>query len=121
MSKPRILVCSGPRATIAKSLPLVTSGEGRTPEEGADDERYDTLVPQYLAEPVDVTVEAFSAHQMEEDAAAAYHDADAETHEVTLRPEDGPYPLPYVARRDDGTEDGAPFDPDDAEDPKEGS
>ena len=120
MSKPRLLVCSGPRATIAKSPPLITSGKGRTAEEGADDPRFDTLVPQYLAERVDIQIEPFSAHPMEEGAAEAYHDADAEAHEVTLRPGDGPYPLPYVARRDDGTEDGAPFDPADAEDPDRG-
>ncbi|MCH8228232.1 MAG: PDZ domain-containing protein [Proteobacteria bacterium] len=30
--------------------------------------------------------------------------------EVELRPEDGPYPLPYVARRADGSDRGATFE-----------
>jgi L-asparaginase len=117
MSRPTILVCSGPKATIAKTPPLLTSTKARSADEGGEDARFDTLVPQYLEEPVDVKIRRFSAHPMEEDAAEVYHDTGEAYDEVTLRPEDGPYPLPYVARRDDGSERGTPFDPDDVTDP----
>lgn len=117
MSRPTILVCSGPKATIAKSPPLLTSTKARTAEESADDARFDTLVPQYLEEPVDVKIRRFSAHPMEEDAVEVYHDTGDTYDEVTLRPEDGPYPLPYVARRDDESEQGTPFDTDDVTNP----
>lgn len=117
MSRPTILVCSGPRATITKSPPLLTSTKARSVQEGGADARYDTLVPQYLEEPVDVKIRRFSAHPMEKDATEVYHQNDDGYDEVTLRPEDGPYLLPYVARRSDGSEQGVPFEPDDVTDP----
>jgi len=93
------------------SPPLVTSEKAR--EEGEDGgAAYDHLVPQYLHEPATVKIEKHSAHPLEADAADAYTDDGEDYYEVTLDPEDGLYPLPYVARRDDGTESGEPFDPD---------
>lgn len=81
---------------------------------------FDALRPQRLAAPVTVYVERFSAHPLEGDAAHLYAepdgyvDGDGEFHEartsdadtpvyaVTLHPDDGLYPLPYMARRSDG-------------------
>ena len=116
MSKPRIAVFSGPRATIANTPPLVTSNKGRAAGERQLDGRFDHLVPQRLHEPVRVRVEKFSAHPLESDAAEVYHDDGKPYYEVELRPEDGPYPLPYVARRADGSEDGTPFEESDQRD-----
>jgi hypothetical protein len=90
--------------------------------------RFDALRPQRLAAPVTVYIEQFSAHPLERDAAELYAapdgylDADGKfsserksstnvpVYEVVLNPEDGLYPLPYVARQADGSaweEDGA--------------
>ena len=73
MSKPRIAVFSGPRATIANTPVLVTSNKGRAAGEQLDG-RFDHLVPQRLHEPVRVRIEKFSAHPLESDAAEVYHD-----------------------------------------------
>jgi hypothetical protein len=95
--------------------------------------RFDALRPQRLAAPVTLYIEQFSAHPLEGDAAELYappdgyldpsgvfHKApqgpnDVPVYEVTLRPEDGLYPLPYMARQangqaweDDGASTGAP-------------
>ena len=110
MSKPRIAVFSGPRATIANTPALVTSNKGRLAGERQLDGRFDHLVPQRLHEPVRVRIEKFSAHPLESDAAEVYHEDGKSYHEVELRPEDGAYLLPYVARRADGSEDGTPFE-----------
>ena len=77
--------------------------------------RFDTLRPQRLAAPVTVYVEMFSAHPLERDAAHLYglpdgyldgsgkfqrkrrNPADKRVYEVTLSPEDGLYPLPYMS------------------------
>ena len=120
MSKPRIAVFSGPRATIANTPPLVTSNKGRAADERQLEGRFDPLVPQRLHEPVRVRIEKFSAHPLEADAAEVYHDDGKAYYEVELRPEDGPYPLPYVARRDDGSEAGIPFEDSDQRDPSIG-
>ncbi len=72
--------------------------------------RFDHLAPQRLHEPVRVRIEKFSAHPLESDAAEVYHDDGKPYYEVELRPEDGAYLLPYVARRNDGSADGAPFE-----------
>ncbi|MDQ1703418.1 MAG: L-asparaginase [Frankiaceae bacterium] len=128
MSRPRIAVFSGPTATIGNSPPLVTSGKARSqhglpaltaPDGGAV--RFDTLRPQRLAAPVTVYVEAFTAHPLEKDALELYAPADGwisadgtftETepseggkavYVVTIAPEDGLYPLPYMARQADGS------------------
>src|SRR5919108_2549407 len=125
--KPRIAVVSGPTATIQNSEPLVTSNKARhkyglplrTNPDGSP-LRFDALRPQRLAAPVTFYIEQFSAHPLERDAAELYAppdgylDASGEFHkerqgphdipvyEVTLRPEDGLYPLPYMARQANG-------------------
>src|SRR5712691_4264245 len=125
--KPKIAVFSGPTATIQNSEPLVTSNKARhkhglplrTNPDGIP-LRFDALRPQRLAAPVTVYIEQFSAHPLERDAAELYAppdgylDAqgvfhktrqspnDVPVYEVTLRPEDGLYLLPYMARQADG-------------------
>ena len=110
MAKPRIAVFSGPRSTIANSPVLVTSNKGRKADEPQIEGRFDPIVPQRLHEPVRVRIAKFSAHPLESDAAEVYHDDGKDYYEVELRPEDGPYLLPYMARRADGSADGAPFE-----------
>ena len=109
MPKPKIAVFSGPRATVTNSPPLVTSNKGRLPGETLVPGRFDHLVGQLLHEPVTVRVQKFTAHPLEEDARHLYHDDGRDYYEVELRPEDGPYLLPYMARRNDGSPNGAPF------------
>jgi hypothetical protein len=138
--KPRIAVFSGPTATIQNSEPLVTSNKARQkyglpPRLNPDGTplRFDGLRPQRLAAPVTVFIEQFSAHPLERDAAELYagpdgyldsaglfhkqrtSPADKPVYEVTLNPEDGLYPLPYMSRQAngrpwemDGTEPNAP-------------
>ena len=139
-AKPRIAVFSGPTATIQNSEPLVTSNMARlkyglplrTNGDGSPI-GFDVLRAQRLAAPVTVYVEQFSAHPLERDSAELYAppdgylDASGAFHkertgadvtpvfEVTLKPEDGLYPLPYMARQAngqawemDGTEKNAP-------------
>src|SRR5216117_2049786 len=125
--KPRIAVFSGPTATIQNSEPLVTSNKARhqydlplrtSPDGSAL--RFDPLRPQRLAAPVTVYVEQFSAHPLERDAAELYGPPDGyvdprgtfhkerrgaddrPVYEITLQPDDGVYPLPYMARQADG-------------------
>ena len=138
--KPRIAVFSGPTATIQNSEPLVTSNKARdkyglpvrTNADGSQ-MRFDVLRAQRLAAPVTVYIEQFSAHPLERDAAELYAPPDGyldgngvfhrertsakdkPVYEVTLRPEDGLYSLPYMARQIngqawelDGTEKNAP-------------
>ena len=115
MTKPKIAVFSGPTATIANSPTLVTSNKGRLPGETLLPGRYDHLVAQFLYEPVTVRIRKYSAHPLEADARAVYHDDGKDYYEVELRPEDGPYLLPYMARRDDGSLRGIPFEENDLE------
>ncbi len=117
MTKPRIAVFSGPRATIANSPTLVTGNKGRLPGERILPGRYDHLAPQMLHEPVTVRIRKYSAHPLEADAASVYHQDGKDYYEVELRPEDGPYPLPYVARRANGSGQGRPFEDADLYDP----
>ena len=138
--KPRIAVFSGPTATIQNTEPLVTSNKARekyslpsrTHEDGTP-LRFDVLRSQRLAAPVTVYIEQFSAHPLERDAVELYAPPDGyldaggvfhkertsltdkPVYEVILRPEDGLYPLPYMARQAsgqawemDGTEKNAP-------------
>ncbi len=125
--KLRIAVFAGPTATIQNSPPLVTSNKARQkyglPERRHTDGsplRFDALVPQRLAAPVTVYVRQFSAHPLERDAEHLYGppdgyldqngtfhkerqgEEDVPVYEVTLRPEDGLYPLPYMARLANG-------------------
>ncbi len=140
MAKPKIAVFSGPTATIQNSEPLVTSNKARAKyglplrsHPDGSSMRFDALRPQRLAAPVTLYVEQFSAHPLERDATVLYAPSDGyldasgafhqERHgphdvpvyELTLRPEDGLYPLPYMARQtngqaweDDGTTPAAP-------------
>src|SRR5712691_8746242 len=126
-AKPRIAHLAGSNATIQNSPPLVTSNKARekhglplvTGSDGAP-LRFDVLRAQRLAAPVTVYVEQFSAHPLERDAAELYGPPDGyldskgsfhkerrgaddtPVYEITLRPEDGVYPLPYMARQADG-------------------
>src|SRR3984957_12853707 len=126
--KIRIAHLAGPTATIQKTPPLVTSNKARAKRglpllkdvEGKP-ARFDVLRPQRLAAPVTVYVEQFSAHPLEADAAELYglpdgyidsvgrvhkerqSASDKPVYEVELRPEDGLYPLPYMATQADGS------------------
>ncbi len=133
--RPRIAVFAGPNATVLNSQPLVTSDKARLArglpprtDRAGRPIRFDVLRPQRLAAPVVVFVEAFSAHPLEVDAAPLYGPPDgyldaggafhAESpgagavavHRIELRPEDGLYPLPYMAVQADGR----PWDGDEA-------
>lgn len=127
-AKPRIAHFAGPNATIQNSPPLVTSNKARqkyglpllTDGDGKP-VRFDVLRPQRLAAPVTVYVEQFSAHPLERDAADLYgppdgyldtsgkfhrerqSPKDVPVYEITLLPEDGLYPLPYMARQANGS------------------
>jgi hypothetical protein len=97
------------------------------------DARFDALRAQRLAAPAKVYVECFSAHPLEADAAELYGPPDGyldarnvfhkertspqdkAVFEIDILPDDGLYPLPYMARKSDGaawegecTEPGAP-------------
>ncbi len=123
----RIAHFAGANATIMNSPPLVTSNKARERyglpllrHPDGTPVRFDVLRPQRLAAPVTVYIEQFSAHPLERDAAELYAppdgylDAagvfhrerqgpdDVPVYEVTLRPEDGLYPLPYMARQASG-------------------
>ena len=83
--------------------------------------RFDVLRPQRLAAPAKVYVEQFSAHPLEGDAAELYAPPDGYLHgdgtfsqerkspddrpvyEIELQPDDGYYPLPYMAVQADGS------------------
>ncbi len=125
--KAQIAHLAGPNATIQNTPPLVTSNKARakhhlpllTDPEGKP-ARSDVLRPQRVAAPVTVYVEQFSAHPLEADAAELYGPPDGyvdgaghvhkerqsaddkPVYEVELRPEDGLYPLPYMATQADG-------------------
>ena len=126
-AKPRIAHLAGSNATIQNSPPLVTSNKARakyglTPLTNGDGSplRFDILRAQRLATPVTVYVEQFTAHPLERDAAELYgppdgyvdaagtfhkerrSPSDKPVYEITLTPEDGVYPLPYMARQADG-------------------
>ena len=121
MTKLRIAHLAGPTATIQNTPPLVTSNKAREkaglPPLPGD---FDPLRAQRLAAPVKVYVEQFSAHPLEADTAELYaapdgwlapdgsfsttktSDADKPVYEIELKPEDGLYPLPYMALQADG-------------------
>ena len=117
MARPKIAVFSGPTSTIANSPSLVTSNKGRTGGERNLPGRFDHLVAQSLYEPVTVRIKKFSAHPLEEDGREVYWDDGKEFYEVELLPEDGPYLLPYMARRKDGSGAGVPFEAGDMTNP----
>jgi len=121
MSKIRIAHLAGPTATIQNTPPLVTSNKARARAGLAVEPGFDALRAQKLAAPAKVYVEQFSAHPLEADAADLYGPPDgymgadgvfsptrrAETdkavYEIELTPEDGLYPLPYMALQKDGS------------------
>lgn len=138
--KVKIAHLAGPTATIQNSPPLVTSNKARrkyglplrTNPDGSEG-RFDVLRAQRLAAPATIYVECFSAHPLEADAAELYGPPDGyldakgafrkersspqdkAVFEIELRPEDGVYPMPYMARQKNGqaweeecTEPGAP-------------
>lgn len=127
-TRPRIAHFSGPNATIQNTPPLVTSNKARTkyglpPLLNVDGStpRFDVLRPQRLAAPATIYIEQFTAHPLERDTADLYgppdgyldqdghfhtekhSDGDKPVYEVTLTPDDGLYPLPYMARQADGS------------------
>ena len=125
--KARIAHLSGPTATIQNTPPLVTSNKARakhglpllTDVDGGT-VRHDALRLQRLAAPAKIYVEQFSAHPLESDASELYgppdgyigsdgtfrkerrSDSDKPVYEIELKPEDGLYPLPYMAVQADG-------------------
>jgi L-asparaginase len=126
-AKARIAHLAGPNATIQNTPPLVTSNKARAkyglaprPNPDGSSQRFDVLRTQKLAKPVTVYVDQFSAHPLEQDAAdlygppdgyldetGAFHHqptspTDRPVYEIELSPEDGYYPLPYMARQADG-------------------
>jgi L-asparaginase/Glu-tRNA(Gln) amidotransferase subunit D len=123
----RIAHLSGPNATIQNTPPLVTSNKARRKRDlpllqnpDGSVARFDALRPQRLAAPAKVYVEQFSAHPLERDAAELYGQPDGyvdergvfhkdrssptdkPVYEIELSPEDGLYPLPYMAVQADG-------------------
>jgi L-asparaginase len=140
VDRPRIAHLAGPTATVQNSPPLVTSNKARQKyglpvrkNRDGSDARFDALRAQRLAAPAKVYVECFSAHPLEADAAELYGPPDGyldarnvfhkertspqdkAVFEIDILPDDGLYPLPYMARKSDGaawegecTEPGAP-------------
>lgn len=126
--KARIAHIAGPTATIQNTPPLVTSNKARAkrglpPRLNPDGSNpaFDALRAQRLAAPAKVYVEQFSAHPLEADAAELYGPPDGymgadgvfrrerqsaqdkPVYEIELLPEDGVYPLPYMAVQADGS------------------
>ena len=116
MPKPKVVVFSGPRSTIANSPALVTSNKARKEGERMLEGRFDHLVAQTLYDPVTVRIAKYSAHPLERDAVDVYADDGKEYWEVELSPEDGAYLLPYLARRANGSPEGQPFEDGDLRD-----
>ena len=125
--KARIAHLAGSTATIQNTPPLVTSNKARLkyglpPRKNPDGSIpvFDGLRAQRLAAPATVFVEQFSAHPLEADASELYAPPDGyvgkngtfsktrvspddkPVYEVALNPEDGLYPLPYMAIQADG-------------------
>src|SRR5690606_19744476 len=113
---------------IQNTPPLVTSNKARAkrglplrPNSDGTAQKFDALRAQRLAAPAKVYVEQFSAHPLESDAAELYgppdgyiaadgsfsperrSSADKPVYEIELKPEDGLYPLPYMAVQADGS------------------
>ena len=125
--KTRIAHLAGPTATIQNTPPLVTSNKARLkyglpPRKNPDGTVpvFDGLRAQRLAAPAKVYIEQFSAHPLEADTAELYgppdgyigadgvfrktraSDGDKAVYEIDLNPDDGLYPLPYMAIQADG-------------------
>lgn len=127
MPRPKIAILAGATATVLNTEPLVTSNKARAlhgmppmTERDGTDARFDVLRPQRLAAPVTVYIEQHTGHPLEADAAELYAPpdgyvdragnfspdrrdaADVPVYRVTLHPDDGLYPLPYMARQASG-------------------
>jgi len=127
-AKIKIAHLAGPNATIQNTPPLVTSNKARAKHnlpllKDIEDNvaKFDVLRPQKLAAPATIYVEQFSAHPLEADAASLYgppdgylntagefsterrSDKDRPVYQIEIQPEDGYYPMPYMARRADGS------------------
>jgi L-asparaginase len=125
--KTRIAHLAGPTATIQNTPPLVTSNKARLkyglpPRKNSDGTVpvFDGLRAQRLAAAAKVYVEQFSAHPLEADTAELYgppdgyigadgafrktrmSESDKAVYEIELHPDDGLYPLPYMAIQADG-------------------
>jgi L-asparaginase len=125
--KTRIAHLAGSTATIQNTPPLVTSNKARLkyglpPRKNPDGTVpiFDPLRAQRLATPAKVYVEQFSAHPLEADTAELYGPPDGyigvdgtfrktrastddkPVYEIELSPDDGLYPLPYMAIQADG-------------------
>ena len=120
--KPRIAVFSGPQSTVANTAPLITSNKARASrglplrcDAHGEPLAVDAMRLQRLAAPVEVLIEQFSEHPLAADSAelhgppdgycnpetGAFSEQQLEPHWVpcfkaTLRPEDGPYALPFM-------------------------
>jgi L-asparaginase len=127
-TKPKIAFIASSNATVLSTPPLVTSNKARAAHglplrrhAAGTPPRFDPLRPQRLAAPAVVYVEQFSAHPLERDAADLYGPPDGyidgrgdfhptrvnaddkPVFRIELRPEDGLYPLPYMATQADGS------------------
>lgn len=125
--KPRLAIFSGPTATIQNSHELITSNKAREMKDlplltndVGETMPYDRLYYQKIAAPVTLYIEMFSAHPLESDVKELYGEPDGYVDingkfrktrgapsdkpvlEVVLKPEDGLYPLPYMALQADG-------------------
>jgi L-asparaginase len=127
MGKLRIAHLAGPTATIQNTPPLVTSNKARVRNglppmtDAAGEPLVDALRAQRLAAPVKIYVEQFSAHPLEADSEHLYGPPDGfldrdgnftterrspedwPVYEIELKPEDGLYPLPYMAVQGNGS------------------
>jgi L-asparaginase len=126
--KIRIAHLAGPNATITNTPALVTSNKARAKYglpllTDIEDQpsRFDVLRPQRLAAPTVIYVEQFSAHPLESDAADLYappdgycseqgefsqtrkSGSDRPVYRIEIGPQDGLYPMPYMARQLDGS------------------
>ena len=121
-TKPRIAVFSGPQSTVANTAPLITSNKARMARSlplrcdlHGEPLAVDALRLQRLAAPVEVLIEQYSEHPLAADSAelhgppdgycdpetGEFSDQQVQPHwlpcfKATLRPEDGPYALPFM-------------------------
>ncbi len=121
MSRIKIAHLAGPTATIQNTPPLVTSNKVRLRAGLPVEQGFDALRAQRLATPATVYVAQFSAHPREADAAELYGPPDGyigadgsfaatrravgdePVYEIGLNPEDGSYPLRYMALQKHGS------------------
>ena len=122
----RVAIFSGPTSTIQNTGPFITSNKARQMHglplmlDHEGEPKMDVPRYQRIAAPVTVYIKQFSAHPLEADAAHLYappdgyiddagqfhterqNEGDTPVYAVTLEPEDGLYPLPYMSRTADG-------------------